>query len=147
MARIVVAEDQAHIRHVLAMWLTRHGHEVVQAATGRAAYEALQGVAADLLITDVNMPEMDGIALAQAAYRACPSLRGVFVVTSRCDQGDIHEQLADPRTHVFPKPFSPSQLMREVQALVGEPGGQPVDVASEPVATGRGAATAEGGAR
>lgn len=147
MARIVVAEDQAHIRHVLAMWLTRHGHEVVQAATGRAAYEALQGYAADLLITDVNMPEMDGITLAQAAYGACPSLRGVFVVTSRCDQGDIHEALADPRTHVFPKPFSPSQLMREVQAIVGEPGGQTVGAASDRLAPGRSAVAAEGGAR
>jgi CheY-like chemotaxis protein len=147
MARIVIAEDQAHIRHVLAMWLARHGHEVVQAATGRAAFEALRSWAADLLITDINMPEMDGIALARAAYDACPTLRGVFVVTSRCDQGDIHEQLADPRTHVFPKPFSPSQLMRDVQAIVGEPGGQTVGATPDRTSPGRSTVTAEGGAR
>lgn len=119
MPLIVVAEDQAHIRHVLSMWMRRHGYEVVEAPTGRAAYEALCARQADLLVTDVNMPEMDGIELSRLALSACPSLRGIVVVTSRCDQHDIVEQLRDPRVHVYPKPFSPSQLLREVESLVG----------------------------
>ncbi|MGE0479142.1 MAG: response regulator [Phycisphaerae bacterium] len=119
MARIVIAEDQAHIRNVLTMWMTRHGHEVRPASTGRQAYEILQGYPADLLITDVNMPEMDGIELAAAAFGVCASLKGVFVVTSRCDQHEIFTQLSDPRVHVFPKPFSPSQLLRDVENVVG----------------------------
>lgn len=119
MALIVVAEDQAHIRHVLTMWMRKHGYEVLEAPTGRAAYEQLIRVSADLLVTDVNMPEMDGIELAGKALAACPTLRGVVVVTSRCDQSDIVEQLRDPRVHVYPKPFSPSQLLREVEAILG----------------------------
>ncbi|MBK8915622.1 MAG: response regulator [Phycisphaerales bacterium] len=120
MALIVVAEDQSHIRHVLAMWMRKHGYEVLEASTGRAAYEQLTRVAADLLVTDVNMPEMDGIELAGKALASCPTLRGVVVVTSRCDQSDIVEQLRDPRVFVYPKPFSPSQLLREVEGILGQ---------------------------
>ncbi len=119
MARIVIAEDQAHIRHVLSMWIKRHGHEVLEAATGRAALELLQRHPADLLMTDINMPEMDGLELSRQAFTACPTLRRVFVVTSRCDQRDILAQLSDPRVCVFPKPFSPSQLVRDVELAVG----------------------------
>ncbi|TWT41177.1 Alkaline phosphatase synthesis transcriptional regulatory protein PhoP [Phycisphaerae bacterium RAS1] len=116
MARIVIAEDQPHIRHVMSLWLRKHGHDVVEACNGAAALDALRGVPADLLITDVNMPEMDGIELTRCAFGACATLRRVFVVTSRCDQADILLQLCDPRVSVLPKPFSPSQLLREVES-------------------------------
>lgn len=119
MARIVIAEDQAHIRHVLVMWIRRHGHEVIEAPTGVAALSALRSGAVDLLITDVNMPELDGLELTRQAFDACPTLRGVFVVTSRCDQRDILDRLPDPRVRVFPKPFSPSQLVRDVENAMG----------------------------
>lgn len=120
MARIIIAEDQAHIRRILVMWISRHGHEVIESATGGEAMRALRDESVELLITDVNMPEIDGIELAERAFDLCPGLRGVFVVTSRCDQQDILDRLTDPRVRLFPKPFSPSQLMREVEAVVGE---------------------------
>lgn len=126
MACIVIAEDEAHIRHVLAMWIGRFGHQVIQAGTGRRALEALRSNRAELLITDVNMPEMDGIELTRLAFEACPTLRSVFVVTSRCDQGNILAELSDPRVHVLPKPFSPSQLLKDVERAIApavvEPG-------------------------
>jgi two-component system, cell cycle response regulator CpdR len=134
-ARIVIAEDQAHIRHVLTMWMERHGHEVFEAATGRIALELLERHPVDLLMTDINMPELDGLELARRAFDACPTLRRVFVVTSRCDQREILAQLSDPRVCVFPKPFSPSQLVRDVDAAVGPAA---ADHAPE-VPTGRGA--------
>lgn len=137
MARIVIAEDQAHIRHVLSMWMTKHGHEVQQASTGRAALETLKVYAADLLITDVNMPEMDGIELSNVAFSACPTLRGIFVVTSRCDQSDILAKLTDPRVQVFPKPFSPSQLLHDVEILIGA-GSSPLAAAPAPAMRGAG---------
>lgn len=118
MARIVIAEDQGHIRNVLAMWMERNGHEVLQASTGTEALEILREHEIDLLITDVNMPEMNGIELTRHAFVACPGLRRVFVVTSRCDQQEIIEQLNDERICVYPKPFSPSQLLQEVENSV-----------------------------
>ena len=119
MARILIAEDQVHIRHVLKMWIKQHGHEVLEASNGRAALDTLKAEEVDLLITDVNMPEMDGIDLARLAFNACSTLRHVFVVTSRCDQKDILDQLSDPRVAVFPKPFSPSQIIKDVEKAVG----------------------------
>ncbi|MBU0641572.1 MAG: response regulator [Planctomycetes bacterium] len=115
MAQIVIAEDQTHIRHLLAMWMSRHGHHVLEAATGAIALDALRANRIDLLITDVNMPQVDGVELAGRAFDACPGLRGVFIVTARCDQQDLLDQLSDPRIRVFPKPFSPSQLLHEVE--------------------------------
>lgn len=117
MARIVIAEDQAHIRHILMMWLGRHGHEVIEAPNGLDALEALRTRTVDLLITDINMPEMDGIALAKCAFEECVTLRHVFVVTSRCDQHDIVAQIESPRVTVIPKPFSPSQLLKDVERV------------------------------
>lgn len=132
MSQIVIAEDQAHIRTVLAMWMSRHGHEVLTAPNGHIALQTLRANPADLLITDVNMPEMDGIELTRVAFEACPTLQCVFVVTSRCDQHEILSQLADPRVLVFPKPFSPSQLLREVEQLAAGRGAQSA-AASRPV--------------
>lgn len=123
MARIVIAEDQAHIRRVLSMWLTRHQHEVIEAGNGVVALDALRKMPVDLLITDVNMPVMDGIELTRQAFDACPTLLGVFVVTSRCDQAGILDQLTDPRVRIYPKPFSPSQLLQEAQGVL-EPAGR-----------------------
>lgn len=121
MARIVVAEDQSHIRHILKMWLERHGHTVIEAENGLYALQALRTEPVDLLITDINMPEMDGIALAKCAFDECVTLRHLFVVTSRCDQQDIIAQITSENVTVIPKPFSPSQLLRDVEAVVEGP--------------------------
>jgi CheY-like chemotaxis protein len=126
MARILVAEDQQHIRHVLGLWLGRNGHEVTETADGCQALRALRGGPFELLITDVNMPELDGVALARIALREFPTLRSVFVVTSRCDQQELLRGLNDPRVLIYPKPFSPSELLRRVdEALLRSvvPGG------------------------
>lgn len=125
MASIVIAEDQAHIRHILMMWLGRHGHEVIEAGNGLEALAALRTHAVDLLITDVNMPEMDGIELAKRAFEECVTLRHIFVVTSRCDQHDIVAQIESERVSVIPKPFSPTQILKDVEAIVRAFAGSP----------------------
>lgn len=125
MATIVVAEDQDHIRHVLTLWLGKHGHDVVQAANGRTALAALRAAPAELLIADVNMPELDGLDLTRAAFPACPSLRHVFIVTSRCDRHELLVQLGDPRVSMLSKPFSPSQLLLHVQRALAVRGSGP----------------------
>jgi DNA-binding NtrC family response regulator len=116
-ACIVIAEDATHILNVLAAWMSRHGHQVLAAPSGRIALEHLKTQPVDLLITDVRMPDGDGITLTRMAFGVCPTLQWVVIITSCCDHYEILSQLAEPRVSVFPKPFSPSQLLREVERV------------------------------
>ena len=119
MARILIADDDAHIVHVLSMWLGRHGHEVVTARNGEAAMETLDGTSVDLIISDMNMPLLDGVGLAKAVRAKVGAAIPIIVLTARCDQERLNEQLAVYGVRVYPKPFLPSQLVLEINQLLG----------------------------
>jgi two-component system OmpR family response regulator len=122
MAKVVVAEDEVHISRVLSLWLSTNGHQAYEARNGRLALELVRQHHADLLITDINMPVMDGIELSMScAGERLPKL-GIIVLTSRCDQANIRDQLKDLNVVFHPKPFSPSKLMREVEQLLSRAG-------------------------
>src|SRR6185369_3026980 len=86
MARILVAEDDEAIRGLVVRALTEDGHELTAAADGSAALAVLDGsdTGFDLLLTDVKMPAMDGIALAMAAGREHPDL-AIMLMTGYAD--------------------------------------------------------------
>ena len=119
MARILIADDDAHIVRVLSMWLGRHGHEVVTARNGEAALETLDGTSVDLIISDMNMPVLDGVGLAEAVRGKVGATIPIIVLTARCDQERLSEQLAVYGVRVYPKPFLPSQLVVEINHLLG----------------------------
>src|SRR5579871_2536441 len=87
MARLLIAEDEEAVRNAVARALSLDGHDVVTRADGAAALEALTGAAQrfDLLLTDIKMPIMDGIALALAAARDQPELP-IVLMTGYADQ-------------------------------------------------------------
>jgi DNA-binding response OmpR family regulator len=68
-SRILVVEDEPIIADAVAMLLTDEGYDVRTARSGRAALEALEAVAADLVVSDVMMPELDGLGLVAALRR------------------------------------------------------------------------------
>lgn len=118
MAVIVVAEDEVHIARVVTLWLKRSGHVVHEGNNGRAALELARQHRPELLITDVNMPAMDGIELVRAcAVEGLPTV-GTIVLTSRCDQAEIGVLLQGLDVVLHPKPFSPSKLTMEVERLL-----------------------------
>jgi CheY-like chemotaxis protein len=119
MAKILIADDDAHIVRVLSMWLGRHGHEVVTARNGEAALETLDGASVDLIISDMNMPVLDGVGLAKAVRGKVGATIPIIVLTARCDQERLSEQLAVYGVRVYPKPFLPSQLVVEIDQLLG----------------------------
>ena len=92
MARVLIAEDDPHISRVIALWLKRCGHEVAIAASGDEALAMIRQRAPDLLVTDINMPAIDGlqlletvraeslIALLQCAGRVSRLLTGLLNV-------------------------------------------------------------------
>jgi CheY-like chemotaxis protein len=77
MARILIAEDEDPVRALVARALAQDGHEVVATADGAEALDVLQREAGrfDLVLTDIRMPVMDGIALALATARDFPARR------------------------------------------------------------------------
>ena len=107
MARILIAEDEEGLRSLVARALMLDGHDVITANDGAEALELIvrtQG-AFDLLLTDIRMPVMDGIALALAAARDQPQL-AILLMTGYADQRErahgldalIHDVIAKPFT-------------------------------------------------
>src|SRR5690606_9220076 len=87
MARILIAEDEESLRHLVARGLRDHGHDVVTSCDGADALDTLaqNRGSFDLLLTDIKMPIMDGIALALAARRDYPDLT-ILLMTGFADQ-------------------------------------------------------------
>ena len=107
MARILVAEDEEGLRSLVARALRQDGHEVVTANDGAEALDVLvrEKGAFELLLTDIRMPVMDGIALALAAARDHPALT-ILLMTGYADQRERALGLDAMIYDVITKPFS-----------------------------------------
>lgn len=105
MAKILVAEDDESVRAFVARALKMDRHEVVEASDGQEGLERLQRGAFDLLLSDIRMPSMDGIALAHAARRKCPDMP-IVLMTGYADQRERASSLDGVVQEVLLKPFS-----------------------------------------
>ena len=107
MARILIAEDEESLRCLIARALMQDGHEVTAKADGGEALECLTREKGrfDLLLTDIRMPVMDGIALALAAGRDYPMLK-ILLMTGYADQRERAHGLSALIHDVITKPFS-----------------------------------------
>lgn len=119
MARILIAEDETTARLLLARALETDGHEIVAVGDGAAALDYLQsGGAVDLLLTDISMPVMDGIALALAVNRDRPALP-IFLMTAFAEQRERALGLETLIRGVFVKPFDLADVRRQVREALG----------------------------
>ena len=107
MARILIAEDEESLRSLVARALALDGHDIVTARDGAEALDLLarERGAFALLLTDIRMPVMDGIALALAAARDHPRL-GILLMTGYADQRERACGLETLIHDVVAKPFS-----------------------------------------
>ena len=117
MIKILLAEDDSSMREYLARALERVGYAVKAVGCGTEAMPLLQAESFDLLLTDIVMPEMDGIELAQKASVIDPSIRVMFItgfaaVTLRASR-------EAPQARVLSKPFHLRDLVMEVQRVFG----------------------------
>jgi two-component system, cell cycle response regulator CpdR len=115
MARLLIAEDEEAVRNSVARALALDGHDVVTREDGAAALEALTGATHgfDLLLTDIKMPVMDGIALALAAARDQPELP-IVLMTGYADQRERAHGLDALIHDVVQKPFSVAEIRSAV---------------------------------
>ena len=113
MPRILIADDEESMRLLVARAIAMDGHEIVTAEDGAEALEILsrdQG-AFDLLLTDIQMPVMDGIALALTAARDFPDLT-ILLMTGFADQRERASGLNAIVHDVVTKPFSVADIRR-----------------------------------
>ena len=107
MARILIAEDEDSLRHLVARALSLDGHRVMTANDGAEALDLLarEHGGFELLLTDIRMPVMDGIALALAAARDHPQV-AILLMTGYADQRERAHGLEALIHDVIAKPFS-----------------------------------------
>jgi two-component system, cell cycle response regulator CpdR len=119
MARILIAEDEEGIRSLVARALSQDGHMVTTANDGAEALDLLareQG-AFELLLTDIRMPIMDGIALALAAARDHPNV-AILLMTGYADQRERASGLDALIHDVITKPFSLATIRTAVRDAI-----------------------------
>jgi two-component system cell cycle response regulator CpdR len=108
-ARILVAEDSLPVAEFVARALRHDGHEVVSVEDGLAALAALDCAQFDLLLTDIVMPGLDGIALALRVTRDNPKLR-IVLMTGFAEERQRAHNLDALIHRVIEKPFTLQQI-------------------------------------
>jgi two-component system chemotaxis response regulator CheY len=115
---IMIVDDSASIRTVVGIALRGEGYAVIEAKDGQDAINKLTGQKVNLIISDVNMPIMDGITFVKhvkqmASYKFTP----IIMLTTESDESKKREgQAAGARAWVV-KPFKPEQMLAAVQRL------------------------------
>ena len=115
--RILLAEDDDSMRGFLERALAKAGYEVIAFANGKEAHERLKEEPFTLLLTDIVMPQMDGIELARRASELDPQIKIMFItgfaaVTLNTDNKAVKE------ARVLSKPFHLKDLVREIDRLL-----------------------------
>ncbi|HEC25147.1 MAG TPA: response regulator [bacterium] len=116
---IMIVDDSATIRQTVKLILIKSGYEIIEANDGKDALNKLNGKKVHLIISDVNMPNMDGIALLKeikktASHKFVP----IMMLTTESQKTKVQEgKLAGAKAWLV-KPFRPEQLLSAVNKLI-----------------------------
>lgn len=115
MAKLLIVEDDESVRILAARALERAGHQIDVAADGAQGLASIRaaGGGYDLVVSDIRMPEMDGIEMAKAAAAAYPAMR-IMLVTGYADQRERADELDGIILDVVQKPFTLAEIRERV---------------------------------
>ncbi len=118
-ARILIVDDSASMRQMIAFALDTGGYEVVQAEDGQMGLDRARAERFAAVVTDVNMPNMDGISLIRA-LRQLPDYRftPLLMLTTESGADKKQEGKAAGATGWLVKPFNPEQLLSTVRKVL-----------------------------
>jgi pilus assembly protein CpaE len=117
--RILFVDDEEQIRKLLSTWLARHGYEVTVARDGWEALKAIRAKAPDLVITDVNMPNMNGLELTRRMRADHRTARiPVIMLSARKQADDVLTGYAEGADEYIPKPVEMAVLAAKVEVLI-----------------------------
>lgn len=116
--RILAVDDSKTMRDMVTFTLKKAGFDVAEAEDGKAALDVLAGGKFDLIITDLNMPNMDGISLIKSV-RSGATHRGVpiLILTTESDGAKKADGKAAGATGWLVKPFSPEKMIELIQRV------------------------------
>ena len=119
MTVVLVADDDADIRDLVAFKLEQAGFEVISVEDGQTALELAQARLPTLAVLDVSMPAMSGIEVCQR-LRADPATAGMLIImlTARVQEQDVEGGFSAGADDYVTKPFSPRELVTRIQALL-----------------------------
>jgi two-component system cell cycle response regulator CpdR len=117
MRTILLAEDDDSMRCFLAKALQRAGYDVVSYGNGVEAFESLKEKRVTLLLTDIMMPEMDGIELAKRAEEIDPDMKIMFITGFAAVALQPHTH-APRQARILSKPIHLKDLVREVDKML-----------------------------
>ena len=117
--RVLFVDDEEQIRKLLSTWLARHGYEVTVANDGWEALKAIRAKAPDLVITDVNMPNMNGLELTRRMRADHRTARiPVIMLSARKQADDVLTGYAEGADEYIPKPVEMAVLAAKVEVLI-----------------------------
>lgn len=116
---ILIVDDSPSLRQVVSMTLKGAGFDVIEAGDGKIALSKLDGQKIHLVISDVNMPNMDGIAFVTemkklSAYKFTPV---IMLTTESQESKKLQGQAAGAKAWMV-KPFQPAQMLNAVTKLI-----------------------------
>ena len=119
MSKILIADDMASMRKMVSFTLESVGHEVAQASDGDEALTIAQGDGFDLVITDVNMPNMDGLTLVRES-RKLPAFKftPILLLTTEASKEKKMQGKAAGATGWLVKPFDPDKLLMTIKRVL-----------------------------
>jgi DNA-binding response OmpR family regulator len=119
MARVLVADDDADIRDLVAFKLAQSGHQVTAVEDGMAALRVVREQPLDLVLLDIRMPGMSGLDVCRELRAADETAAlPVILITARSQEGDVELGFAVGADDYIVKPFSPRELSSRVTAVL-----------------------------
>lgn len=119
MARVMVIDDDEVVRMTLTLVLEKAGHEVVAAEDGRKGMALFKMNPADVVLTDIYMPNQEGLATIMALRRTCPAVKVVAISGGGANAGldvlPVAEALGADRA--LRKPVNPKELIAMIESL------------------------------
>lgn len=117
---VLTVDDSASVRQMVMFTLKQGGYEVLEAVDGRDGLAKLRGASCDMIITDLNMPNLDGIGMIRevrkdAVHRSVP----IVMLTTESQEGRKQEGKTAGATGWIIKPFKPEQLLAVVKRVIG----------------------------
>ena len=119
MAKILIVDDEIHIKNLLEYNLKKAGYEVFSVANGKSALENIGNFQPELILTDLDMPEMSGYKLIEKLYsnretRNIP----IIIITCKSQNEDIQKGLKLGVKEYIVKPFDPNQLVKKIGEIL-----------------------------